>query len=50
MGPDSFIGLTEDKLKRIAELPYLLLAKQISEQEGVDISVKGIMTKNKRSM
>lgn len=40
MGPDTFIGLTEDKLQRIAELPYILLAKQISEKENVDISVK----------
>lgn len=39
MGPDTFIGLTEDKLKRIAELPYILLAKQISEEKGIDISV-----------
>lgn len=40
MGPDTFVGLTEDKLQRIAELPYTLLAKQISEKENVDISVK----------
>ena len=40
MGPDTFANLTEDKLRRIAELPYILLAKQISDKQGVDISVK----------
>lgn len=40
MIPDTFIGLTEEKIKRIVELPYILLAKQISEQEGVDISIE----------
>ena len=39
MGPDTFVGLTEDKLRRIAELPYILLAQQISKQEDRDISV-----------
>ena len=39
MGPDTFIGLTEEKLKRIAELPYILLAKQISEEKDISVTV-----------
>ena len=49
MGPDTFVGLTEDKIRRMAELPYILLAKQISEQEGVDISVKVTITKKEKA-
>lgn len=45
MGPDTFIGLTEEKLKRIIELPYILLAKQISEENNMEISVTATITK-----
>ena len=46
--PENFIGLTEEKIQRMAELPYILLAKQISEQEGVDISVKVTLSKKEK--
>lgn len=45
MGPDTFSGLTEEKLKRIIELPYILLAKQISEENNVEISITTKITK-----
>lgn len=41
-----FIGLTEEKLKRIMELPYILLAQQISEEKNIDITVTAVVTKN----
>lgn len=49
MGPEQFVDLTEEKLRRIAELPYILLAKRISEQENVDISVKVTLTKKEEA-
>lgn len=36
---DTFKNLTEEKVERIIRLPYELLARQLSEQHGLKITV-----------
>lgn len=45
MSEVKLIGLTEEKIKRMVALPYELLAKQMSEELGYEITVKTTVIK-----